>query len=167
MSLRPGEQRALGQIERALRACDPKLEGMLSIFTRLTAHELLPSEGLLPVTTAQKTVRRAAATRPGGMSRQRRASARNGNHLDVATGVFVACTVVFFLVVIGFMVAGARTSPAPCSVTWAQASVCQPGHSPSELQSRRGVCSSVAAASVTRGRGRRARSAPPARCPAR
>jgi len=30
MGLRPHEQRVLDQIERALRACDPKLAGMLS-----------------------------------------------------------------------------------------------------------------------------------------
>ena len=139
MSLGPGEQQALGQIERALRACDPKLAGMLSIFTRLTAHERLPSEGLLTVTTARNTARRAAAMRPGGMSRQRRVSTRDRSHLDVVTGVFVVGTLALLLVVIGFMVAGARTTPAPCSVTWAQASACQPGHPPSEPPSGRPV----------------------------
>lgn len=49
MSLRPHEQRILTQIEGALRAGDPKLAGMLSVFTRLTALEAIPVDEYVPV----------------------------------------------------------------------------------------------------------------------
>ena len=54
MSLRPHEQRILKQIEDALRACDPKLAGMLSVFTRLTACEAIPVDEYLPVSPAPR-----------------------------------------------------------------------------------------------------------------
>jgi hypothetical protein len=42
MGLGPGEQRLLGQIERALRGSDPKLAAKLATFNRLTFHEAMP-----------------------------------------------------------------------------------------------------------------------------
>jgi DUF3040 family protein len=42
MGLGPGEQRLLGQIERALRGSDPKLAAKLASFNRLTFHEAMP-----------------------------------------------------------------------------------------------------------------------------
>lgn len=52
MSLKPHEQRTLGQIEAALRAGDPKLAGMLSVFTKLTAFEAIPVDECVPASPA-------------------------------------------------------------------------------------------------------------------
>jgi hypothetical protein len=99
----PDEQQALGQIEQMLRACDPKLAGMLSIFTRLTAHERMPPrEGPLTMPTAQNTARQAAAARPGGMSLPGTASKRNSSHLNVGAVVFLgSALIIVILVLIG------------------------------------------------------------------
>ena len=101
MSLRPDERQALGQIERALRGCDPKLAGMLSIFTRLTAHERMPPhEGPL---TAQNT----AALRLGGMPAQGTTSTPNRSHPNVGIVVFFAGMLIIILVVFGLQLAEA------------------------------------------------------------
>lgn len=47
MSLAPGEQRALIQIEGVLCRSDPKLAAMLSTFNRLTCHEGMPRREFL------------------------------------------------------------------------------------------------------------------------
>ena len=64
MALRPREERILRQIEESLRTCDPKLSGMLSIFTKLAAHEEIPAETGQPVKAAwnRGILRVAAAT---------------------------------------------------------------------------------------------------------
>jgi hypothetical protein len=91
VSLRPDEQQVLGQIEQTLQVCNPKLAGMLSIFTQLTAHERMPQqEGLLTVPTAQNTARRTATARPAGMSLQGTASTRNCSNFNVGEIVFFA-----------------------------------------------------------------------------
>ncbi|HEX6449975.1 MAG TPA: DUF3040 domain-containing protein [Trebonia sp.] len=100
MSLRPQEQRILRQIEDALRACDPKLAGMLSVFTRLTAYEAIPVDEYLPVSpparraitgSRRDTVsRRNAVPAAGVMSPQGATSGRTrGNLLMMVTLVLV------------------------------------------------------------------------------
>jgi hypothetical protein len=91
MSLRPHEQRILRQIEDALRACDPKLAGMLSVFTRLTAYEAIPVDEYLPVSpTARRAItgsrhdavpRRDAVPAAGVMSPQGAMSGRTRSNL--------------------------------------------------------------------------------------
>ena len=104
MSLRPDEQQLLGQIEQTLQVCDPKLAGMLSIFTRLTAHERMPpQEGPLTVPTAQNTARRAAAP-PGGMSLQGTASTRNSSNLNVGAIVFLTSALIIIIIIILLLV---------------------------------------------------------------
>lgn len=121
MSLRPHEQQALGQIERALCACDPKLAGMLSIFTRLTAHEgMPPQEGPLTVPAAQNMARRSAASRPGGMS------------------LIIVGMLIILLVLVSLVLSGTwppRASVAPRSVGCARVSACQPGDPASQSPS--------------------------------
>ena len=100
MSLRPDEQRVLGQIEQMLQVCDPKLAAMLSIFTRLTAHERMPpQEGPPTVPTAQNAARRAAA-RPGGMSLPGTASTRNSSNLNVGAIAFLASALIIVILVL-------------------------------------------------------------------
>jgi hypothetical protein len=97
VSLRPDEQQVLGQIEQTLQVCDPKLAGMLSIFTRLTAHERMPpQEGPLTVPTAQNTARRAAA-QPGSTSTPGTASRRNSSNFNVAEIVFFGSALIITL----------------------------------------------------------------------
>jgi hypothetical protein len=105
VSLRPDEQQLLGQIEQTLQVCDPKLAGMLSIFTRLTAHERMPpQEGPLTVPTAQNTARRAAAAPPGGMSLQGTASTRNSSNLNVGAIVFLTSALIIIIIIILLLV---------------------------------------------------------------
>lgn len=47
MSLAPGEQRALKQIDEELCRADPKLAALLATFTRLTCHEDMPRREFL------------------------------------------------------------------------------------------------------------------------
>lgn len=122
MGLRPHEQRVLDQIERALRARDPKLAGMLSMFSRLEAYERVPSENRpLAVPAARNAVaNQAVASPPGVMSLQSGMSAPNSRLLKIlivlaVIPLLVAC--LFALVVAG----GSRqTSPAACSMAWAR-----------------------------------------------
>jgi hypothetical protein len=97
VSLRPDEQQVLGQIEQTLQVCDPKLAGMLSIFTRLTAHERMPpQEGPLTVPTAQNTARRAAA-QPDGTPIPGTASRRNSSNFNVWEIVFFGSALIITL----------------------------------------------------------------------
>jgi hypothetical protein len=120
MGLRPHEQRVLDQIERALRARDPKLAGMLSMFSRLEACERVPSENRpLAVPAARIAVANHAASPPGVMSLQCGMSAPNSRLLKIlivlaVIPLLVAC--LFALVVAG---GSHQTSPAACAMAWA------------------------------------------------
>jgi Protein of unknown function (DUF3040) len=131
MGLRTHEQRVLDQIERALRACDPKLAGMLSMFTRLEAYERVPSEGRpLAVPAPQNLMaNRAAACLPGLMSLPSGMAApkiRPLNILTVLAIVTLLVASVFALVAVG---GSHQTSHAACSMAWAGA-VCPATSSP-------------------------------------
>jgi Protein of unknown function (DUF3040) len=131
MGLRPHEQRVLDQIERALRACDPKLAGMLSMFTRLEAYERVPSERRpLAVPTAQNAMaNRAAACLPGLMTLQSGMSAPNSRPLKIRIVLAIITLLVaslFALVTVG---GSHQTSPAACSMAWSGA-VCPATFSP-------------------------------------
>jgi hypothetical protein len=97
VSLRPDEQQVLGQIEQTLQVCDPKLAGMLSIFTRLTAHERMPpQEGPL---TVPNTARPAAA-RPGSVSVPGTESRRNSSNFNVTEVVFFASALIIIILAV-------------------------------------------------------------------
>ena len=131
MGLRPHEQRVLDQIERALRACDPKLAAMLSIFTRLEAYERIPSEGRRLAAPAPQNLmaNQAAACLPGLMSLPSGMSAPKIKPLNLLTVLALLTLLVaslFALVTVG---GSHQTSPATCSTAWAGA-VCPATSSP-------------------------------------
>ena len=83
MSLAAGEQRALAQIEEALRRSDPKLAAMLSTFNRVNRSEEMPRREFLLRPTRVRWLITPATTRPDRRrvhppvrSRSRRASSR-------------------------------------------------------------------------------------------
>jgi Protein of unknown function (DUF3040) len=131
MGLRPHEQRVLDQIERALRACDPKLTGMLSMFTRLEAYERVPSEGRRRAAPAPQNLMatRTAACLPGLMSLPSGMSAPKIRPLNILIVLAILTLVVaslFALVTVG---GSHQTSPATCSTAWSGA-VCPATSSP-------------------------------------
>jgi hypothetical protein len=131
MGLRPHEQRVLDQIERALRACDPKLTGMLSMFTRLEAYERVPSEDRrLPAPAPQNLMAtRTAACLPGLMSLPSGISAPKIRPLNILTVLAILTLLVasvFALVAVG---GSHQTSPATCATAWSGA-VCPATSSP-------------------------------------
>jgi Protein of unknown function (DUF3040) len=124
MRLRPHEQRVLDQIERALRACDPKLVGMLSTFTRLTAHERMPSEDDHVAGSAARdsAAQRAAASRPGIMSPQ---ATMSRNSLLKFVSVMAAAAVLFVSLLVLIGTGGShRTSSGVCPAGWAPMLAC-------------------------------------------
>ena len=110
MGLRPHEQRILDQIEQALRACDPKSTGMLSMFTRLEAYERIPSEDRpLAVPTAQNAVANRSATRlPGLMSLQSGMSPGKLDRSNILTVLAINTLLVAFVLA---LVGRGRISP--------------------------------------------------------
>lgn len=143
MGLRPHEQRVLDQIERALRACDPKLTGMLSMFTRLEAYERVPSENRrLGVPTARNAMaNRSAACLPGLMSLQSGMSAPKIRPLNILTVLAITLLVasVFALVAVS---GSHQTSPAACSMAWSVA-ICPATSSPKPAPAAVGAASGL------------------------
>jgi Protein of unknown function (DUF3040) len=144
MGLRPHEQRVLDQIERALRACDPKLAGMLSMFTRLEAYERVPSERRpLAVPTVQNAMaNRAAACLPRLMTLQSGMSAPNSRPLKIRIVLAIITLLVaslFALVTVG---GSHQTSPAACSMAWSGA-VCPATFSPKPAPTAVGAASGI------------------------
>gem|GEM_PF-3071646 len=125
MDLRPHEQRVLDQIERALRACDPKLAGMLSMFSRLTAHERLPSEDHQPAVAAarRRAARRGTPSRPG-VTVPRSAMSRSGLLL-VMTVMAIATVLAVSLLALAGASGSHHGSSAVCSPTWASLLACR------------------------------------------
>lgn len=144
MGLRPHEQRILDQIEQALRACDPKLTGMLSMFTRLEAYERIPSEDRpLAVPTAQNAVaNRSATCLPGLMSLQSGMSARKIRPLNILTVLAINTLLVAFVLALVAVGGSHQTSHAACSMAWAGA-VCpatsSPKPAPAAVGAARGI----------------------------
>jgi hypothetical protein len=121
MGLRPHEQRVLDQIERALRACDPKLSGMLSMFTRLEAYERVPSEGRpLAVRAARNAIaNQGAASPPGVMSLQSGMSAQNSGPVKILMALAIMALLVASLFALVAGLGSHQTFPAACSMAWA------------------------------------------------
>jgi len=124
MGLRPHEQQVLDQIERALRACDPKLAGMLSVFTRLTAHEGIPSEdGPAAAASGSRRRRPGAASLRGVMVPQSTLPRRG--LLVIMTVMTVATVLVVSLLALAGAGGSRRGSSAVCSPTWASLLACR------------------------------------------
>jgi hypothetical protein len=128
MGLRPDEERILGQIERTLSACDPKLAEVLSMFTPLTAHERIPAEGRpLEVPAARNGAALRAASRPGLMSPKGKMPRRISRILQVVlvmvtTGLFAVC-----LITLSGTGGSREVSPAACTAAWTYVPPCQAG----------------------------------------
>ncbi len=125
MALGPHEERILGQIERTLSACDPKLAEM---FTRLTAHERIPAEGR-PLTrpAARNGAALRAASRPSQMSPRGMMPGRKSRILQVvlimaAAGLFAVC-----LITLSGTGGSREVSPAACTTAWTYVPPCQSG----------------------------------------
>lgn len=121
MGLRPHEQRVLDQIERALRACDPKLSGMLSMFTRLEAYERVPSEGRpLAVRAARNAMaNQAAASAPGVMSMPSGMPTQNSGLVKILMALAIITLLVASLCALVAGGGSRHASPAACSMAWA------------------------------------------------
>jgi hypothetical protein len=133
MSLKPHEQRTLRQIEDALRARDPKLAGMLSVFTKLTAFEAIPVE---ECPSASPTAQRAIAQRdavpgagvmspPGAMS-----SRTHGNLLMTAVLVLI---LLISAIAAGCAGRSRPESPRACGQTLVLARPCTPISPPNSV----------------------------------
>jgi Protein of unknown function (DUF3040) len=144
MTLRPHEQRLLDQIERALRTCDPKLAGMLSMFTRLEAYERMPSEDRPPAapTARNAMANRAAVCPPGLMSLPGGMSPPNSRPLKILIVLAVIALLVASLFALVAMGESHQTSPVACSTVWAGA-VCPATSSPKPAPAAAGPASGI------------------------
>jgi hypothetical protein len=128
MGLGPHEERILGQIERTLSACDPKLAEVLSRFTRLTAHERIPVEGRpLTVPAARNGAALRAPSWPGPMSPRGMMPGRKSRILQLvlvmaAVGMFAVC-----LITLSGTGGSREVSPAACTTAWTYVPPCQAG----------------------------------------
>jgi len=128
MGLRPHEERILGQIERTLSACDPKLAEVLSTFTRLTAHERIPAEGRpLTVPAARNGAALRAASRPGLMSPRRMTPGRKSRILKVVLVMAAAALFAVCLITLSGTGGSREVSPAACTTAWTYVPPCQSG----------------------------------------
>jgi len=110
------DRHELGAIEEELAASAPKLAGMLSTFSRLTAGEAMPGREQIQA-GRQLTVTQAAfglVPARAGRSR-RRVSARVRQHRLAGTVVVVWLAISFTMIAIALAVTqnGARTSCTP------------------------------------------------------
>ncbi len=127
MGLRPHEERILGQIERTLSACDPKLAEVLSTFTRLTAHERIPAEGRpLTVPAGRNGAALRAASRPGLMS-PRGMPGRNSRILQVVLVMAAAALFAVCLITLSGTGGSSEVSPAACTMAWTYVPPCPAG----------------------------------------
>ena len=128
MGLRPHEERILGQIERTLSACDPKLAEVLSTFTRLTAHERIPAEGRpLTVPAARNGAALRAASRPGLMSPRGMMPGRNSRILQVVLVMAAAALFAVCLITLSGTGGSSEVSPAACTMAWTYVPPCPAG----------------------------------------
>jgi hypothetical protein len=110
MSLPAGQQRMLDEIGLQLRASEPRLAGMFSIFTRLSLGEPRPRREELPLRRGRRSL---MATSPRD-SRPRPLLRARGRSPVLA---LIACHLAVVLAVAGLLIGlGARSAAKPCAI---------------------------------------------------